>query len=125
MNGKLDCASGVRQASPWSGRGASNNSGRRDRIEGGADDTRACADHVVQRGARRLPAFAERRRALLAVLGQFRGRGLSLLIAEQNVKFLKLADRVYALEVGRITFEGTVSEMHRDDALRRAYFGLR
>jgi branched-chain amino acid transport system ATP-binding protein len=62
---------------------------------------------------------------VLAVLGQFRGRGLSLLIAEQNVKFLELADRVYTLEGGRITFEGTVPEMHRDDALRRAYFGLR
>jgi branched-chain amino acid transport system ATP-binding protein len=61
---------------------------------------------------------------VLAVLGRFRGTGLSLLIAEQNVAFLALADRVYTLESGRIGFEGTVEALHADDALNRAYFGL-
>ncbi len=61
---------------------------------------------------------------VLAVLGRFRGTGLALLIAEQNVAFLELADRVYTLEGGRIGFEGTVAALHADDALRRAYFGL-
>ena len=61
---------------------------------------------------------------VLAVLGRFRGTGLALLIAEQNVAFLDLADRVYTLEGGRIGFEGTVAALHADDALRRAYFGL-
>ena len=60
-----------------------------------------------------------------SVLDQFRGHGLSLLIAEQNIKFLDLADRVYTLEGGRIGFYGTVAAMHENDALRRAYFGLR
>src|SRR6202030_1961740 len=32
---------------------------------------------------------------VVRVLGGFRGQGLSFLIAEQNVKFLDLADRVY------------------------------
>ena len=50
--------------------------------------------------------------------------GLSLLIAEQNVAFLDLADRVLTLEGGRIGFRGTVEALHADDALRRAYFGL-
>jgi branched-chain amino acid transport system ATP-binding protein len=45
--------------------------------------------------------------------------------AEQNVKFLELADRVYTLDNGRIGFFGTVSEIHKNDALRRAYFGLK
>lgn len=62
---------------------------------------------------------------VIAVLGQFRELGLSLLIAEQDVKFLKLADRVYTLEGGRIGFEGTVAQLHADDALERAYFGLK
>jgi branched-chain amino acid transport system ATP-binding protein len=62
---------------------------------------------------------------VVRVLDQFRGHGLSLLIAEQNVKFLDLADRVYTLEGGRIGFYGTVAAMHENDALRRAYFGLR
>ena len=58
------------------------------------------------------------------MLGRFRGTGLALLIAEQNVAFLDLADRVYTLEGGRIGFEGSVAALHADDALRRAYFGL-
>ena len=62
---------------------------------------------------------------VIRALAGFRGHGLSLLIAEQNVKFLELADRVYTLEGGRIGFEGTVEAMHENDALRRAYFGLK
>jgi len=62
---------------------------------------------------------------VIHVLARFRGEGLSLLIAEQNVRFLELADRVYTLEGGHIGFEGTVAAMHENDALRRAYFGLK
>jgi len=62
---------------------------------------------------------------VIRALAGFRGHGLSFLIAEQNVKFLDLADRVYTLEGGRIGFEGTVAAMHENDALRRAYFGLK
>ena len=62
---------------------------------------------------------------VIRVLGRFRGRELALLIAEQNVKFLDLAERVYTLDGGRIGFAGTVAEMHENGALRRAYFGLR
>ncbi len=61
---------------------------------------------------------------VIAVLGQFRTKQLALLIAEQNVKFLALADRVYTLDNGRIGFSGTVAAMQENDALRRAYFGL-
>ena len=67
------------------------------------------------------PLFVQQ---VIAVLGRFRGSGLSLLIAEQNVAFLDLADRVFTLEGGRIRFQGTVEALHADDALRRAYFGL-
>jgi len=61
---------------------------------------------------------------VIDVLGKFRGTGLSLLIAEQNVAFLDLADRVFTLEGGRVGFSGTVAALHADDALHRAYFGL-
>ncbi len=72
------------------------------------------------------PLFVQQ---VIAVLGKFRAQGageggLSMLIAEQNVAFLDLADRVYTLEGGRIRFEGTVAELEADDALHRAYFGL-
>jgi branched-chain amino acid transport system ATP-binding protein len=61
---------------------------------------------------------------VIGLLAQFRARNLALLIAEQNVKFLTLADRVYTLDNGRIGFSGTVGAMQDNDALRRAYFGL-
>ncbi len=59
------------------------------------------------------------------VLRKLRGEGVSYLIAEQNVKFLELADRVYTVDGGRIGFTGTVAEMRENDAVRRAYFGLK
>jgi branched-chain amino acid transport system ATP-binding protein len=62
---------------------------------------------------------------VIGVLAQFRSKNLALLIAEQNVKFLALADRVYTLDNGRVGFSGTVEAMARNDALRRAYFGLK
>ncbi len=62
---------------------------------------------------------------VIGVLGQFRRHQLAFLIAEQNVKFLALADRVYTLDNGRIGFSGTVPAMQENDALRRAYFGLK
>ena len=62
---------------------------------------------------------------VVGVLAQFRSKDLALLIAEQNVKFLALADRVYTLDNGRVGFTGTVEEMQQNDALRRAYFGLK
>jgi branched-chain amino acid transport system ATP-binding protein len=67
------------------------------------------------------PIFVQQ---VIEVLGRFRSEGLAMLIAEQNVAFLDLADRVFTLEGGRIRFEGTVEELHADDALNRAYFGL-
>jgi branched-chain amino acid transport system ATP-binding protein len=57
-------------------------------------------------------------------LAALRGEGLSMLIAEQNVKFLELGDRVSTMEDGRVGFSGTPAEIAADDGLRRAYFGL-
>jgi branched-chain amino acid transport system ATP-binding protein len=62
---------------------------------------------------------------VLRILGDLRGRGLALLIAEQNIGFLEVATRVFVLEGGRIRFSGTVAEMTDNEALRRAYFGLK
>ena len=62
---------------------------------------------------------------VVRTLGSLRGRGLSLLVAEQNIGFLEIATRVYVLEGGRIRFSGTVAAMEGDEMLRRAYFGVR
>jgi branched-chain amino acid transport system ATP-binding protein len=62
---------------------------------------------------------------VIRILSDLQGRGLALLIAEQNIGFLDIATRVFVLEGGRIRFSGTVAEMTDNDALRRAYFGLK
>ena len=61
---------------------------------------------------------------VMASLAACRSGGLSLLIAEQNVRFLELGDRVLTMEAGRIGFAGTPAAIQADDALRRSYFGL-
>ena len=62
---------------------------------------------------------------VIRVLTGLRGQGLALLIAEQNISFLEVATRVFVLEGGRIRFSGTVAEMSSNEALHRAYFGLK
>jgi branched-chain amino acid transport system ATP-binding protein len=62
---------------------------------------------------------------VVRVLTGLQGRGLALLIAEQNIGFLEVATRVFVLEGGRIRFSGTVAEMSNNEALHRAYFGLK
>jgi branched-chain amino acid transport system ATP-binding protein len=61
---------------------------------------------------------------VIEVLSRFREAGLAMLIAEQNIAFLDLADRVYTLDGGRIRFAGSVEELEANDELRKAYFGL-
>ena len=61
---------------------------------------------------------------VIEVLSRFRAAGLAMLIAEQNVAFLGLADRVFTLEGGRIRFDGSVAALQADDSLHRTYFGL-
>ncbi len=50
--------------------------------------------------------------------------GTSLLIAEQNVAFLALADRGYLLDHGKVRASGTRAELEASDAVRETYFGL-
>jgi len=45
-------------------------------------------------------------------IGQLKAMGMTVLLAEMNVKFaLRLADRAYVLEKGTIRFEGTAREI--------------
>jgi branched-chain amino acid transport system ATP-binding protein len=54
-----------------------------------------------------------------------RTEGVTVLIVEQNVhQTLKLADRGYVLENGRLTLQGAASELAASDEVRRAYLGM-
>ncbi len=52
------------------------------------------------------------------------GDGTSLLIAEQNIAFLDLADRGYLLDHGKVRVSGSRAEHEASDAVRETYFGL-
>lgn len=57
----------------------------------------------------------ERIRALKAA-------GLTVLLAEQNVQAaLRLADRCYVIDDGRIRYEGTVADLKENDEVRKRY----
>jgi ABC-type branched-subunit amino acid transport system ATPase component len=50
--------------------------------------------------------------------------GIALLVVEQNVEaILALAHRVYVLDLGRNSFDGTPAELRGSDRLRRLYLG--
>ena len=50
--------------------------------------------------------------------------GLTVVIAEQNANFaLSLAERIYVLESGKVTAEGTPDSLSQDETLAEAYFG--
>ena len=52
-------------------------------------------------------------------------RGLTILLVEQNVAVsLKISQRAYVLENGRIVMSGPGSELLHDDRVRQAYLGL-
>jgi branched-chain amino acid transport system ATP-binding protein len=56
--------------------------------------------------------------ALLAKVGELKGQGLTILLAEQGVEFsLALADRVYVLEKGSVRFAGAAAALKSDRAL--------
>jgi branched-chain amino acid transport system ATP-binding protein len=50
--------------------------------------------------------------------------GTALLLAEQNVAFLRLADRGYLIDGGRVRLSGGREELEASDAVHAAYFGL-
>ncbi len=61
---------------------------------------------------------------ILKLLARLRDEGLTILLIEQDATAaLKIADRGYVMERGRITIEGTAKELLGDDRVRQAYLG--
>ncbi|MBN9261577.1 MAG: branched-chain amino acid ABC transporter ATP-binding protein [Alphaproteobacteria bacterium 64-6] len=56
---------------------------------------------------------------------RIRSEGYTVLIVEQNVsQVLKVCDRAYLLEVGRIVQSGSSAELAESDEIRKAYMGI-
>lgn len=63
-------------------------------------------------------------RDILKLLLRLRDGGLTILLVEQDANAaLKIADRGYVMERGRITIEGTAKELLGNDQVRQAYLG--
>jgi len=63
-------------------------------------------------------------REILKLLIRLRNEGLTILLVEQDAAAaLKVADRGYVMERGRITIEGKAKELLFDDRVRQAYLG--
>ncbi len=61
---------------------------------------------------------------ILRLLARLRDAGLTMLLIEQDAAAaLKIADRGYVLERGRVVVEGSAQELLRNDEVRQAYLG--
>jgi branched-chain amino acid transport system ATP-binding protein len=61
---------------------------------------------------------------ILKTLVQLREDGITILLVEQNAQAaLKIADRGYVLETGRVVLQGNAEDLLADDEVKRAYLG--
>ena len=62
---------------------------------------------------------------VFGLVQKIRAEGYTVLIVEQNIKqVLKVVERAYLLEVGRIKASGKSADLLASDDIRRAYIGL-
>ena len=58
-------------------------------------------------------------------LADLKRQGVTMLLVEQNaLRALRLADRAYVMELGRIAMHGTGAELLQDDGVARTYLGV-
>ena len=61
---------------------------------------------------------------IFATIDRLRTTGVSILLVEQNAHAaLKLADRAYVLETGKLSHSGNADELLHNDTIRSAYLG--
>ena len=62
---------------------------------------------------------------IFGAIKRIQRNGTAILMAEQDAQSaLRIADRVYVLEHGRVGREGTSAELAADDYIRQAYLGV-
>jgi branched-chain amino acid transport system permease protein len=61
---------------------------------------------------------------MLEVIGALRARGATICIVEHNLHVVEqLADKIYFMEEGRVSAEGTMQDLVKQERLLEAYFG--
>lgn len=62
---------------------------------------------------------------VFGLIERIRAEGYTVLIVEQNIRqVLRIVDRAYLLEVGRLKASGTADELAGNEEIRRAYIGI-
>ena len=63
-------------------------------------------------------------RDIFSIIKQINQQGVTILLIEQNANMaLKVADKAYVMETGKITLSGTGRELLANDAVKAAYLG--
>ena len=61
---------------------------------------------------------------IFKIIKELHREDISILLVEQNVKkALKITQRAYVMELGRIPYQGTSEELLRSDVVRKSYLG--
>ncbi len=64
-------------------------------------------------------------KSIFEIIAEIRRQGVTILLVEQNVfQSLRIADRGYVLETGRIVLQGKGNELLNNEHVRRAYLGM-
>ncbi|MBT1070395.1 ABC transporter ATP-binding protein [Pelotalea chapellei] len=62
---------------------------------------------------------------IFEIIQEINKQGVTILLVEQNVfQSLKISDRAYVLETGRIVLSGTGSELLSNDHVKKAFLGM-
>jgi branched-chain amino acid transport system ATP-binding protein len=62
---------------------------------------------------------------LFRIINEIRAQGITVLLVEQNAQqTLRMADRAYVLESGRVVLTGTGAELLSNDDVKKAYLAL-
>ncbi|MGW8325416.1 MAG: branched-chain amino acid ABC transporter ATP-binding protein, partial [Desulfobacterales bacterium] len=61
---------------------------------------------------------------IISIIEKLRNEGTTILLVEQNARAaLKISDRAYVLETGKVRVQGKSSELTENAAVKKAYLG--
>ena len=61
---------------------------------------------------------------IFRIIGQLHDEGIAIVVVEQNVKkALKITQRAYVMELGKILYHGVSKDLMADDRVRKCYLG--
>lgn len=62
---------------------------------------------------------------IFRVIKRLKEKGNTILLIEQNARMaLKISDRAYVLESGRIALEGNARDLLQEDSVQKSYLGV-